>query len=122
MFTFEIPQRKTTAIIPQCKKPQEKLPKPIRREIYLKRKKIQKCNFTIEELRAEEQKANNLYIYSVENKISKSVYWLIIREAFGQEADMRETTTINYQQSKDEAVRRCLKREMCQNCNLGGEE
>ena len=129
MLTVIIPQRRTTSLIPECKRPKEKLPKSIRRDIYKERAKIQKCDYSLQELRARERNAHNTYIYSATEKFGNTTYWLIMREAFGQEADMIEekgTAVIDenniYEKSKQQALRMCVEREMKQQCCLTGEE
>ena len=106
--------------MPECKRPQQKLPKAIRQAVYKERERIKKCNYSLQELREQEKSSHNAYIYSVTENFGNSTYWLIMREAFGQEADMIEkngNTTDResvYEKSKQRALRMCVEREMRQ--------
>lgn len=127
MLTVIIPQKKPTPI-PECKRPQQKLPKVIRQAVYKERERIKKCNYSLQELRTQEKSSHSAYIYSVMENFGNSTYWLIMREAFGQEADMIEkngTTTDCeniYEKSRQRAIRMCVEREIRQQCCTESEE
>ena len=129
LMTVIIPQRKRTFTIPECKRPQERLPKQIRQAIWKERERIKGCHYTLPELRAKEKNAHNTYICADAENYSNTTYWLIMREAFGQEADFIENsgTATNtkpnvYEQSKQRALKMCIERDMHQQFQTESEE
>ena len=128
MLTVIIPQRKNTFMMPECKRPQQKLPKAVGQAVYKERERIKKCSYSLQELREQEKSSHSAYIYSVIENFGNSTYWLIMREAFGQEADMIEKngTTSNceniYETSKQRALRMCIERDMHQQFQTESEE